>query len=101
MFGHCARSEAAQRVELTLNNSDSFIPDDIETKPNLSPGTAWDNLNVNLETSSGADTIHHTYGICYQAINETDEIEKEKSSEIHLNLNQPPNQLQHQPTAQK
>ena len=38
-------------------------------------------------------------GICYQAFKETDEIETEESSEIHLNLNQAPNQLQHQSTA--
>ena len=40
-------------------------------------------------------------GICYQAFKETDEIETEESSEIHLNLNQPPNQLQHQSTTTK
>ena len=40
-------------------------------------------------------------GICYQAIKETNEIETEESSEIHLNLNQPPNQLQHQSAAPK
>ena len=37
-------------------------------KPDLCTGTAWDNFDVNLETPSGADTIHHTYGICYQNI---------------------------------
>ena len=63
----------------TLNNFNSFIPDSIETKLNLSTRTAWDNFNINLETRSGADTIHHTYGICYQTIKETDEIETEKS----------------------
>ena len=96
-YGHCASSETVRRVDIyfesTLNNFNSFIPDGIETKPNLSTGTAWDNFDINLKTRSGADTIHHTYGICYQTIKETDEIETEKSSEIHLNLNQPPNQL--------
>ena len=33
--------------------------------------------------------------ICYRTIKETDKIETEESSEIHLILNQPPNQLQH------
>ena len=88
-------------LESTLNNSDSFTPDGIETKPNLSTGTAWDNLDINLETPSGADNIHHTCGICHQTIKETNEIETEESSEIHLNLNQPPDQLQHQSTAPK
>ena len=80
-------------LESTLNNSDSFIPDGIETKPNLSTGAAWNNFDINLETPSGADTIHGTHGICYQTIKETDETETEESSEIHVNLNQPPNRL--------
>ena len=104
-YGHCASSETVQRVGISLesicNNSDSFIPDGTETKPNLSTGTAWDNFDINLEAPSGADTIHHTDRICYETIKETDEIETEESSEIHLNLNQPHNQLQHQSTAPK
>ena len=88
-------------LESTLNNSDIFITDGIETKPNLSTGPAWDNFDINLETPAGADTINHTYGICYQTIKETDEIKTEESSEIYLNLNQPPNQLQHQSTVPK
>ena len=92
-YGHCASSETVQRVDMLV---DSFIPDDVETKPNLSTGTAWDNFDVNLETPTGADTIHHTYGICYQTIKKTGEIETEESSKIHLNLNLPPTQLQHQ-----
>ena len=104
-YGHCASSETVLRVDMslesTLNNSDSLIPDGIETKPNLSTGIALDNLDINLETLPGADNIYHTYGICHQAIKETNETETEESSEIHLNLNQPPNQLQHQSTAPK
>ena len=104
-YGHCASSETVLRVDMslesTLNNSDSLIPDGIETKPNLSTGIALDNLDINLETLPGADNIYHTYRICHQAIKETNETETEESSEIHLNLNQPPNQLQHQSTAPK
>ena len=104
-YGHCASSETVERVDRSLewtpNNSDSFIPDGIEAKPNLSTVTAWDNFDINLETPSGADIIYHTYGIRYQTIKITDEIETEESSEIQLNLNQPPNQLQHQSTAPK
>ena len=81
-------------LESTLNNSDSFIPDGIETKPNLSTGAAWNNFDINLiKKPSGDDTIHGTHGICYQTIKETDETETEESSEIHVNLNQPPNRL--------
>ena len=98
-------SETVKRVDMSLewtpNNSDSFIPDGIEAKPNLSTVTAWDNFDINLETPSGADIIHHTYGIRYQTIKITHEIETEESSEIQLNLNEPPNQLQHLSTAPK
>ena len=45
--------------------------------------------------------IHQVYGICYQAIKEINEIETEETLKIHLNLNQPPSQLQHQLTAPK
>ena len=27
---------------------------------------AWDKFDINSETLSGANSIHHTYGICYQ-----------------------------------
>ena len=47
-YGHCASSETVQRVDMslesTLSNSDSLIPDGIETKPNLSTGIALDNF---------------------------------------------------------
>ena len=33
--------------------------------------TKWDNFDVNLETVSGADSVRHTYGICYQNISST------------------------------
>ena len=66
-YGHCASSETVRRVDMslesTLYNSDSFIPDNIKTEPNLSTRTACDNSDINLETPSGVDTIHHSYGI--------------------------------------
>ena len=53
-YGHCASSETVRRVDMslesTLSNSDSFIPNGIETKPNLSTGTVWHNFNINLKT---------------------------------------------------
>ena len=80
-------------LESTLNNFDSLIPDGVITKPNLSRGAAWSNFDINLETPLGADSIDHTYGICYQTIKEIDEVKVEENSQIHLNLNQPLNQL--------
>ena len=56
---------------------------------------------MNQETPPEAGTIHHTYGIRCQTNKEKDEIETEESSEIHLNLNQPPSQLQYQSTPPK
>ena len=39
-YGHCSNNETVQRVGMSLesicNNSDSFIPDGIKTKPTLS-----------------------------------------------------------------
>ena len=79
----------------------TLIPGDAKAKPNLSPRTASADFDINLETPLGAENIHHTYRIHYQTIKETYEIETEEISGIHLNLNQPPNQLQHKSTAPK
>ena len=51
---------------------------------------------MNLETPSAANTIYHFWYML-----RTDEIETEESLKLHLNLNQPPNQLQHQSTVPK
>ena len=65
-YGHCASSKTMQKVdivlELTLRNWNSFITNGIKTMSNLATGTAWDNFDIALETLSGRDTIHHTYG---------------------------------------
>ena len=95
-YGHCTNSGTVLRVDIslksTLNNSHSFILDCIKTNHNLLTGTAWDSSDINLETLSGANALHHTYGIYYQTIKETDETETETEeiSEIHINLNQSP-----------
>ena len=42
-YRHCASSETVRRVDMSLQSTlknDSFIPDGIETKPNLSTGTS-------------------------------------------------------------
>ena len=36
---------------------------------------ALDNFDINMETPSGADAIHHTYGICYKNIDHDKNIE--------------------------
>ena len=72
--GHCASNEKIRRIDLgiqcTINKSDNIVPDSITTKPNLCTDLAWDNFDINLETLSGANSIHHTYRICYQNVDE-------------------------------
>lgn len=71
-FGHCASNETIRRVDIGLESaiqqSNSAVPNGIEKIPLLSTGLAWDNFDINIETPSGSDTIHHTYGICYQNV---------------------------------
>ena len=69
-YGHCGSSETIRRInmslEATINDNKNVVPTGIRKLPFLSTGTAWNNFDINRETSSGKDTIHHTYGICYQ-----------------------------------
>ena len=53
--------------EEAVIQNDTILPSHIQISPNMSAGLAWDNFDINIETS-GANTIHHTYGICYQNI---------------------------------
>ena len=68
-FGHCASNEKIRRIDIgmesTLNESNDIVPDNIVKIPSLCTGRAWDNFDVNMETLSGANSIHHTCGICY------------------------------------
>ena len=71
-FGHTISNETIRKVDMMLESTvemkEELTPTVIEKEPNLCTGTAWDNFDINVETMSGADTIHHTYGICYQNI---------------------------------
>ena len=77
-FGHCVSNEKVRRIDMglesTINQTDSLVPNKIQKGKDTSIGTAWDNFDINLETLSGANTIHHTYGICYQNIVENEEV---------------------------
>eukprot|EP00794_Sanderia_malayensis_P003983 gene3983-4533_t len=53
-------------LELAADYDESFISKDVLREPLLCTGTAWDNFDTNMETLSGSDIMHHTYGICYQ-----------------------------------
>ena len=57
-------------LEHTCKRSSDLVSNDIVKRRDLSIGLAWDNFDLNIETLSGAGTVHHTYGICYQNIDE-------------------------------
>ena len=71
-FGHCASNETLRRIEMgmesTISETSSLVPSHIQKLSDLSTGLAWDNFDINTETPSDAETIYHTYGICYQNI---------------------------------
>ena len=75
-FGHCVSNEKVRQIDMALessiNEKDNLVPKAIRKDQNLPVAIAWDNFDINMETLSGADTIHHTYGICYQ--NESNEV---------------------------
>ena len=71
-FGHCISNEKVRRIDIgmesSLTSSNSPFPDQIFKTPELYTALAWDNFDLNLETLSGSDSLHHTHGICYQNI---------------------------------
>ena len=78
-FGHCESNETLRCIEMgmesTISETNSLVPSHIQKLPDLSTGLAWDNSDINTETPSGADNIHHTYGICYQNTDNNKNIE--------------------------
>ena len=58
-------------LELAADYDARNAPNEILLHPHLCTGTAWDNFDIKIETLSGADTMHHTFGICYQNSLET------------------------------
>ena len=52
-------------LESNIHKNEYILLSHIKKEKNLVTGLAWDNF-VNIETLSGANTIHHTYSICYQ-----------------------------------
>ena len=71
-LGHCAGNETLRRIDiglkLSLLQDSSIAPPEMARIPGPCNGLAWGNWDVNIETPPGADSIHHTYGICYQNI---------------------------------
>ena len=80
-FGHTADSETIRRFDMELEHtckrSSDLVPNGIVKRRDLSIGLAWDNFDLNIETLSGAGTVHHTYGTCYQNIDDCMEVIEE------------------------
>ena len=56
-------------MEASIALTTKLSPSNIRKDSKACISLAWDNFDINLETLSGAGSIHHTYGICYQNIN--------------------------------
>ena len=54
----------------TVTDQAVACPDGLVQQPQLSTGTAWDNYDENNDTLSGAGTLHDTFGVTYQNIEE-------------------------------
>ena len=71
-FEHCVSNEKVPRIDIgmesSLTTSNGLVPDQINRAPELYTALTWDNFDVNHETLPGADSVHHTSGICYQDI---------------------------------
>ena len=71
-FGHCIGDETVSRMNMSFEEAvspnETILPLHIQIPPNLSTGLAWDGFDINTETLSGENTIHHTYGICHQNV---------------------------------
>ena len=72
---HCISNEKVHKIdsgmESSLKSSNSLVPDQIIKSLELYTTLTWDNFDVNLETLSGADSVNHMYGICYQNVSST------------------------------
>ena len=58
-------------MESTISQQDTLLPDQFLRDPNLCSALAWDNFGVNISTLSVADSMHLTFGICYQNESQT------------------------------
>ena len=74
-FGHCASNEKIRRIDIgiesTISQQDTLLPDQFLRDPNLYTALTWDNFDINISTLSGADSMHHTFGICYKNESQT------------------------------
>ena len=87
-FGHCASDETTTQIDLGLEKTffktKTLVPSHITRKSNVSTGRAWDNCDINIEAPSGANTEHHTYGICYQNTLPQEQIQNFENSTTNI-----------------
>ena len=71
-FGHCINYHKVEEIKTDLatkvQETNIMTPEGIERVSGRCMGLAWDNYDENIETLSGANTLHDTVGICYQNI---------------------------------
>ena len=81
-FGHCASNEKIIDIgiESTISQQDTLLPYQFLRDPNLCTALAWDYFDINISTLSGADSVHNTFGICYQNESQTS---REVSKRVH------------------
>ena len=69
-MGHSISYHVAEELEtelaMSIEGKDKVAPDGVILRPGLSTGMAFDNYDENMETLSGANTLHDTVGIVYQ-----------------------------------
>ena len=74
-FGHCAGNEKTRRIDIgiesTISQQDTLLPDQFLRDPNLGTALAWDNFDINISNLSGADSMHHIFGICCKSESQT------------------------------
>ena len=68
--GHTVSYDNAKAMETEFayssTSNNRLSPDGLILQEKLATATAWDNFDVNIETTDGKDTLHCTVGICYQ-----------------------------------
>ena len=80
-LGHTISYDHAKQLETEFayssTNNNRMSPDGLAQETGLATATAWDNFDVNIETTDGKDTLHRTVGICYQNRSHDAEVESD------------------------
>lgn len=98
-YGHCCSYTTLEDLETELIfstvNSDHVCPEDIQRRPDLNTGVAFDNFDRFVETLNGKDTLHDTVGIIFQDIVQNPDPVSLKSSSPSANENSTIDEIVH------